>query len=1180
MREHDARPRDPSGAEAGGPRGAPPDRTAREAAIRERTRNVLIEAGAGTGKTTLLIERLVTMVAPADDAPPVPLRRIAAITFTRKAAGELRLRIRERLLRALAEPGLGEVRGRALRQALADLDTAYVGTIHSFADRLLRLHPVEAALSPAYEIVEDDEELVTETWERLIHGVQSGTLAAQLAGTPAAALAEEAAHTVALALGAELRAESLETEHRTRFGLDALVGAFVRHRDVPPAATAAAPVDLAAFRAAAAAFGAAARPVSDASEGGRWLRRTAERLAALDEVTDPALLSREVRRAMARRPRRMRKRHEFAGDEVAWRAWQAVSQGAPSVLDRLRAPLDRWLATRLARLFPVVVTLYEQVKARRRVLDQLDLLLRLRDLLVRDRAVRQALQQRFDHLFVDEFQDTDPLQAEIVLYLCERGTDATRWDEVTLRDGVLTLVGDPKQSIYRFRRADVATYDRVRQLVARGPHLAVALAANFRSVPELIAWFNDRFDAVLGRAPDGRAFDHATGRAFHHPLAAGRVDGAPAPKPVHVLPADFGDDRKHDASACRRLEGEAVARYLRWLVEASGVTITDPLTGERRRVRYGDIAVLAISTWNLMPLFARFDAEGIPYASRGGTLFLSDPLIRQFLLGLRALADRDDGVAEAALLRPPFFALDPADLLRERAARGGEVGEDEAVHRVREARALVGELRRARLARAPGATARDLLERTALGRAVALGPNAAQRLARLRELCLVLEQLAAVERLDYDAATARLRAWATDPIQLDPPVPVGSEAVQVLTVHQAKGLEFPVVVLWDSRGSWDAPLSAAPWRIAHDGRRWTMTLEGLAWEEPEPRDAPSLRATERSYLEAERRRLVYVAATRARDLLVVPLTGSPPPGRMIHADLVVGGPAEAVEVFDTYRAGAGAAWSRALPGPAGPDPGDAAALSAEVSARWEAAAREAVRPRCRPVGAREVARGRVAGDDAARADLAAWMLPGPAAAPAHAAPADTDAHPAAPAHAAAPDAASSRRRGRFGPLFGTIVHQAIVLLFHAPGLSPADAARLAAERMELTARADVDAPAAVLLDEATADVARAWRALAAEGLARPPGPDLQPEYPIAAPGPAGTLIVGYADLVAITDNRVDVLDFKTDPPPAGPLEVSYPDYARQVQLYGEILRAAGVLGGRQLRCGLLFTGDGEIRWVT
>ncbi|MGH7310262.1 MAG: UvrD-helicase domain-containing protein, partial [Candidatus Rokuibacteriota bacterium] len=233
---------------------------------------------------------------------------------------------------------------------------------------------------------------------------------------------------------------------------------------------------------------------------------------------------------MAALPKNRKKSQGFGGDEVAWKAWKLIDG---TILPALRGPLDRWMATRLARLHPVVVALYEKVKARRQVLDQLDLLIKLRDLLARHRDVRRELQNLFDHIFVDEFQDTDPLQAEVVLFLCERDAAAARWDEVALRDGALTLVGDPKQSIYRFRRADVAMYDRVRQVVMRGAHLPVRLSANFRSAPSLIPWLNDRFEGILGASPDGQPFDAWSGVVFHQPLDPGRE--GPRTTPVHVL---------------------------------------------------------------------------------------------------------------------------------------------------------------------------------------------------------------------------------------------------------------------------------------------------------------------------------------------------------------------------------------------------------------------------------------------------------------------------------------------------------------------------------------------------------------------------------------------------------------------------------------------------------------------
>jgi ATP-dependent exoDNAse (exonuclease V) beta subunit len=1137
---------------------AAPDQSQRDAAVRERARNVLIDAGAGTGKTTIVVERLVDMVAPADGSRAVPIDRVAAITFTRKAAGELRLRIRERLLRELAGSDLAPARRAHLHGALAGLDTAYVGTIHSFADRLLRLRPVEAQLSPGYEVAEDDEALVRETYEVLLHAIQSHTLADELAGLPEAARAEEAMRFLPLALQAGLRAESREREWDTQYGLDALVAGFIAQRDVPPADPPAdVPFDATAFRNAVDEFLERAAPVRGRSEGARWIQATARRLGRVADTTDPYLLLRETLRLIDSEPRDPKYGLTFQKDKAAWAAWKRYTGAdgeAEPLRDALLAPVNRWFALKLVRLFPVVLALHEKVKARRRALDQLDLLARLRDLLVRDLAARGELQRLFDHIFVDEFQDTDPLQAEIVLFLCEREPRAPRWEEVELRPGSLTLVGDPKQSIYRFRRADIQMYDRVRALVARTAHLPVRLSANFRSIPRLIGWLNDRFDRVLGTDPT-RPFDPDTGRVFHQRLAAGRAGESAAP--VHVLPFNLPGG-KRSADAYRAVEGRALAHYLRWLVERSGLQIEDAVGRQRRAVGYGDIAVLAISTMTLPYLLPALDAAGVPHASRGGRLFLVDPLHRQFLLGLRAVADRDDGVAEAALLRPPFFSVDLAELARTHAARGQETN-DAGILRVREARELVRALRRHRFDRPPGATARDLLERTAFGRTVALGPNGAQRLSRLRELCLVLEQMAARDGLDYDAVTAQMRAWVDAPLQLDPPHPVATEAVQILTVHQAKGLEFPVVVLWDGMCLWRSYVQQSPWRMERDGRGWVMTLDRLKWEEPAGLD---LREMEQRYLDAERRRVVYVAATRARDLLVVPRAGGAGVNQHICADLLDGADAALVHEVDAYADDAPPAWALELVPWSRREIGAAPEFEHEVAARWEAVAAAAARARFRPVG---VAAAMLTG--VGRATVSEEATPTEAGR----ATASRDATVAVVSESGdgfeAP--AQKPRQGRFGSLYGTTVHRAIGIALREDGLQPAEAVRRAAAETGLTDH----------LEPAVADLERVIAALRTAGLFPEAGATLRIEYPLAGMLGEGELAAGYADLVAVTSSDVIVLDFKTDAPPTRAVEQAYGEYVAQARAYRQLLAAAAAVGDRRLRSGLFFTADGAIRWV-
>ena len=1118
-----------------------PDQADRVAAVMERDRNVIVDAGAGTGKTTILVNRLVKMLAPTTNHPAIPIGRMAAITFTRKAAGELRLHIRERLLEELVGVQPESDRDAQLRDALAGLDTAHVGTIHSFSDRLLRLQPVEAQLSPSYEITENDRPLIHETFEVLLHAVENGTLPAELAGTDALAQADEVTGTILSALAVGLLPESSETEWHVYYGLDALIEGFIRQRDIPPPDHPPAPFDFALLRAAAIEFINLAKPVVRGSPGADWILTIANVLTSLRQSSDPEQIYRELKRQLGRAPRLVTKKATFAGDNTAWKVWKAFDkQHGGTLEDELQAPLNRWMATRLVRLFPAVVTIYDKVKSRRRTLDQLDLLIKLRDLLAQNKEARGEYQNMFDHIFVDEFQDTDPLQAEIVLYLCEREPLANRWQDVVLSDGKLTLVGDPKQSIYRFRRADIAMYNHVRELVMRGPYLEAKLSANFRSVLPLINWLNNRFERLLGSHPEGYPFDPATGRVFHQPLLPGRQGEAQAA--VHVLGFDFSDRNKHGVDEYRELEGRVLARYLRWLVGASDSRILDPLDARPRRVRYSDVAILAVSTWRLSLLFPSLDAENVPYTSRGGILFLNDPVHRQFLLGLRAIADRDDGVAEAALFRPPFFALDLADLILERGltvdgAIPGANSVQQSALRAAEARDFVQQLRRRRFERSPGATARDLLEYTAFGRVIASGPNGTQRLTRLRELCLVLEQLAASEGLDYDAATARLREWVERPIQIDPPHPVGTEAVQILTVHQAKGLEFPVVVIWDGKAQWRIRPESGAWRMERDGRGWMMDLNGLRWEEPL---GLSIRQTERQYLDAERRRIIYVAATRASDLLIVPKAGDVGPGQYVCGDLLVDTPPELISEIQQYLEGNEPDWARQEWTGAKPGRTDGMQVEREAMQSWATAAAEAARPRFQPAS--------VTGE----ADVAPRNVN------------QEDVQPLLESEVRKP------RSGRFGGIFGSTIHHAIGLMLRKEGITVQQAVRWAAQRYHLTEH----------LDEACADVERAMHTLRAEGLARVPGAEIQIEYPIAGAWEGGLLLNGYIDLVYASDGRLDVVDFKTDAPPAGSLERAYPGYAAQVRMYGRLLTATGLFPNRKVRCGILFTGDGSIRWTS
>jgi len=1061
----------------------------RRQAVTERARNVLVEASAGTGKTRLIVERIAALIAPHDGGVPLAIERIAALTFTRKAAGELRVRTRQQLLTQAAALPSDAPRAGLLRRALGAIDTAPIATIHGFADRLLRKYPAQAQLDPRYQLDDAADRLVDECVSSLLHGAETATLVDRMRGGPAAARAAEATSTILDAQRAGLRARSLETEFWTYHGLDGLVANFVRHRDVLADDPAPVELDRGAFEAATAEYLALVADVQGDSIGARWLRATGDLLRRARDEADPAAIFQVVVEWLERGPlgkasEPPRKKHEFAGDPRAWTAWQILIGEARkqpvrdrALRDDLLAPLRQWLAIRLARLRPVVLQVYDQVKARHQVVDHVDLLLRLRDLLRDDREIRAACQGLFDHILVDEFQDTDPLQAEIVVLLCERGSAAASWDHVTVGPGTLTVVGDPKQSIYRFRRADIATYRRAIAIVERSPHVAIRLSSSYRSAPSLVAWINTQFAGILGSAARAESLV-PPGEVPYQPLTVGRPTG-PA-LPIHAVPCSLLD--AGDAAADRSLEAEVIARYVRWLVHHSAVEIVDPVTEIARPIGYGDVAVLAIATTQLRVLFDALDRDDVPYAAHGGTVFLADPLQVQFLLGLCALADRDDGVAIAALLRPPFFAVSLGDLARAR--------DDDPEDRAAQARAIIRELRRDRFARGPGATARALLEQTGIGRTIALGPNASQRLSCLRELCFQVEARALADRLDFDATMEQLRDWIDHPPRLDRPPPVTAAAVRVMPVQQAKGLEFPVVVLWDGRAGWKERAVFEPWAVARDGRTWSIQLDGLRWSEPPGSDTAT---AERTMREHERRRVVYVAATRARDLLVIPQVGAPRADRILGTLLAT--PSPAVLTQPPHTPAAHAAWfDAAAPAP----PATARVVTGrdrELQRAFAARAAAASRPRHTPI-------------------------------------AFTDASEPHPWWG---------RRGRFGTRFGATVHLAIGLTWRA-GQSPEQAVIQAASQTGLAAH----------LPAAAADVRRAVAALRALDLELA---SCALEYPISGLTARGELVAGYIDLVAARRDHLLVLDFKTDAPPVD-LAGVLPNYVDQVRGYAEALRAA------------------------
>jgi ATP-dependent exoDNAse (exonuclease V) beta subunit len=519
-------------------------------------------------------------------------------------------------------------------------------------------------------------------------------------------------------------------------------------------------------------------------------------------------------------------------------------------------------------LWPVVEA-YEAVKARAGCLDFDDLLIRARDLVRGDAGVRAELQRRFTHYFVDEFQDTDPIQAEILLLLAAADPAATSWREAPTVPGKLFLVGDPKQSIYRFRRADVALYQEVqRRLVAQGAKL-VRLTVSFRSVPEIQQAVNAAFAPRLG------------GTSGYVALQPFRDAHAGQPAVVALpVPSPYSDWKRITDWRIEESLPDVVAAWIDWLVRESGWTVTErERPGERVPVAPRHVCVLfrrfrKFEEDMTRAYVAALEARQLPHLLVGGSSFHEREEIEALRNALAAIERPDDELAVFATLRGPLFAVSDAALLAWRERTGGlhpfrPVPGDlpPALAEAADSLAVLRELHRGRNRRPAADTIARLLEATRAHAAFANWPTGPQALANVGRLMDLARRAERQGLVSFRAFVDRLEDEAErGEVAEAPLLEEGVEGVRIMTVHKAKGLEFPVVVLADMTAK----------ETQEQPSRWTDPARGLCVQRLAGCSPPELLEHGEEEMQREREeavRLLYVAATRARDVLVAPVLG-------------------------------------------------------------------------------------------------------------------------------------------------------------------------------------------------------------------------------------------------------------------------------------------------------------------
>jgi ATP-dependent helicase/nuclease subunit A len=854
------------------------DAAAREAIASSLDETLLVEAAAGTGKTTELVGRIVTILAEGRAL----VGEIVAVTFTEKAAGELKLRLRERLDRARTVAGPDSTRRARLDEALKGLEEAHVSTIHGFCADLLRERPVEARVDPLFEVLTESASA------RLFDEAFGRWLQEQLADPPEGlrrALRRSA-------FGGEdgpvdrLRRAASDLAQWRDFTTAWMRPAFDRRREIEQV--------LAELHECAALtrdpasandpLHAGTEPIRRLSDEIRLQRSSGEDEPDYDEW-EAALVDLSRDRAFANAKTG---RGASYGSGVAR---ERVLQGRVALkarLDQFRMGADADLAARLQRDLRGAIDRYDELKARAGALDFLDLLLGARDLVRDNAAVRQGFQARFKHIFVDEFQDTDPLQAEILLLLAADDNAETDWRRARPRPGTLFLVGDPKQSIYRFRRADVGVYrevcDRLEALGARPVHLNTS----FRSVPEIQAFVNAAFTPVM----TGDAF---TLQAPYVKLAPHRA-GLPHQPAVVTLPVPEPYKWRYiSAGAIEHSMPGAVAAFVEWVLRDSRWKVTE---------RSGE-APVDVSAKHICLLFRRFiswqndvtrpyvealEARGIPHVLVGGKAFHEREEVEAIRAALAAIEWPDDELSVFATLRGPFFAVGDEALLEwthrfgtttpqgfrrshlhpfhvPAVFDGDVLDELEHLRPIAQGLALLKRLHRRRNYVPVSETLHELLGETRAHVGFALRTGGEQALANAFHVAELARQFEAGGGISFRGFVEELRVAAENAVAAEAPIlEEDSDGVRMMTVHKAKGLEFPIVILADLTCKLSRA-EAGRW-IDADRKLCALKLGGWA-----PMDLLLHDAEEAARDRAEGERLAYVAATRARDVLVVPAIG-------------------------------------------------------------------------------------------------------------------------------------------------------------------------------------------------------------------------------------------------------------------------------------------------------------------
>jgi len=824
------------------------DQKARDKIIKEINRNILVEASAGSGKTSSLIHRMAALLK----SGKFKVDEITAITFTRKAAIELKERFQQKIEDSFRETEGKKEKGY-LKEALSNLEQCFLGTIHSFCARLLRERPIEAGLDPEFTELDDldDTLLKEEAWERYLPNLK-------IEESPSLIHLEE--------LG--IKPSELADCYKT----------VCTYPEVKPFFQASPKPNLKE---------AIKEIISFSNEASQYIPDEEPKMG-YDKLQEAVLSVKRMKGFydyIKEDYNKIKLLENFSKSEKVtlnrWTSQEKAKEYRDSIVLELQEKvinpiLQQWREYCYAGTIKFVlpaVEYYHELRQKVSMLNFQDLLLKTSCLLRDYPEVRQYFQQKYKCLLVDEFQDTDPIQAEIIFYLTGLDVYEKNWQKLIPRPGSLFVVGDPQQSIYRFRRADIAIYNLVKGLIEKSGGQVLTLQANFRSLHSIGSYLNPIFEEL---------FSSGQGKfqAVYSPMQTVWEDNPQYISGVRQLIISKGSNK----SDTIRQDAQSIARVIRDMVDKGFKLVRteeEIKAGTSPSVTYKDFMVL-LRYKGGMDIYARTLAEyGIPFTVSGYTSLNESHQIKELLKLFRLMRDIENQVLIIAVLRGIFFGFSDDDLYQFKEA-GGEFdfyekipeklnlklkeNFDRAFCRLRQFHLWTRKL--------PPVTAMEkiIIDSGLLSHSCLEGYN----LNRCGELYFILERLRKAEAgevIGFASMVDQLEKILEAGIEEELDILTEENTVRIMNLHKAKGLESPVVFLAISYNSTTHEPTYYIERTGQEPYGHFLVCRSNAYNKgkrlAQPKNWEDYCRLEASYNEAEDIRLIYVAVTRAKNLLVI-----------------------------------------------------------------------------------------------------------------------------------------------------------------------------------------------------------------------------------------------------------------------------------------------------------------------